>query len=73
VLLKVIPLSTCRVRVRDELEERLVRISEVDARARTSDAETLDRTRFDIDAVPCQVLMGFVDWTRPLEAQVAPA
>src|SRR5262249_5435308 len=59
--------------VRDEFQQRTVRIAEVDARPHAACAEPLNRSEFDLDTVRREVLLRLDDRTRPLKAQIAPA
>jgi hypothetical protein len=57
--------------VRDELEQRPVRVAEVDAHARAAGAGALDRAGLDRDASGAKVLDRRLDRAVPHEAEVA--
>jgi hypothetical protein len=57
--------------VRDELEQRAVRVTEVHARALSASSRPLDGPRLDLYLVGAQVLHGLLDRAGPDEAEVA--
>jgi hypothetical protein len=57
--------------VRDELEQRAVRVSEVHALPGAAGADAFDRARLELHTVAAQVLHRRLDRARPLEAEVA--
>src|SRR5690349_2517189 len=63
-------LASC---VRDELEQRAVRVAEVDTRPAPARAPARDRADLDFHAVLAEMVHGAVDRPLPLEAQVAVA